>query len=230
MISGSVNFQSNIYRRFTVMSLEQNRLPEIVFGPFRSRIYHKIFFLTYHTYANNICNFISSFNTVMLFEKKHCVKFNKYTLPHAKKNFSFFVGFLLALLPKCPFCFIAFSSTFVLCDEAGTFTDTHTHSSTTTILLSTLFCAIALVSLFLNYRDSRIRYALLLVLAGSLIILLSVTKVGGLALYYSGVAFVFCGVWLNGNLLFFAGKIRTFFTKKSINQMLNFNDQSGKLE
>jgi len=40
----------------------------------------------------------------MLFEKKHCAKFNKYALPRAKNKSSFFPGLLLALLPKCPFC------------------------------------------------------------------------------------------------------------------------------
>ena len=156
----------------------------------------------------------------MLFEKKHCVKFNKYTLPGAKKKFSFFAGLLLALLPKCPFCFMAFSSTFILCDEAGTFTDTHTHSSSTTFLLSALFCGITFVGILFNYRDSRTRYALMLALAGSACILFSVAKGGGLALYYCGVAFIFYGVWLNGSLLFFVGKIRKYFSKNIRNQIV----------
>lgn len=60
----------------------------------------------------------------------------------------------------------------------------------------------------------------MLALAGSSCILFSVVKGGGLALYYSGVAFVFCGVWLNGNFLFFVGKIRVFFAKNSRNPIV----------
>lgn len=158
----------------------------------------------------------------MLFEKKHCVKSDKYNLPRCEKKLSFFAGILLALLPKCPLCFMAFSSTFVLCDEAGTFTDTHTHSSPTVLILSTLFCGITLVSMLFNYRDTRTKYALLLVLAGSACILYSVVEGGGLSLYYSGVACIFCGVWLNGSLLFFVRKLRKFFIKNNDNRMVEY--------
>lgn len=158
----------------------------------------------------------------MLFEKKHCVKSDKYNLPHGKKKLGLFAGLLLALLPKCPLCFMAFSSTFVLCDEAGTFTETHTHSSPTVLILSALFCGITLVSMFFNYRDTRTKYALLLVLAGSAFILYSVVAGGGLSLYYSGVVCIFFGVWLNGSLLFFVGKLRNFFIKNRGNRIVQF--------
>jgi hypothetical protein len=82
-------------------------------------------------------------------------------------------------------------------------------------LLSALFCGITLIGIFLNYRDSRTKYALLLALAGSACILFSVTKGGGLTLYYTGVAFIFFGVWLNGSLLFFVRKIRSLLIKNS---------------
>jgi hypothetical protein len=158
----------------------------------------------------------------MVVEKKHCRKLDKYTLPRDKKKISFFAGFMLLLLPKCPFCFMAFSSTFVLCDQAGTFTDTHTHSSSTTFLLSLLFCVITLASIIFNYRGNRTKYALLLALAGSSYILFSIAIGGGLALYYIGVAFIFSGVWLNGSLLFIVGKIRDFLFKNRGNRIVEF--------
>lgn len=149
----------------------------------------------------------------MLCESKHCVKYNKYHLPRDKKSISFFTGLLLIVLPKCPFCFIAYSSTFVLCSEAGTFTTTNAHSSSTTFLLSVLFCGITLAGIVFNYRDNRTRYSLLLALTGSACVLFSVAKSGGLALYYSGVLFIFFGVWLNGSLLFLFRKISGFFIR-----------------
>jgi hypothetical protein len=156
----------------------------------------------------------------MLFEKKHCVKFNKYVAGRAKKKFSFFAGLILALLPKCPFCFMAFSSTFVLCDQAGTFTDTHTHSSSTTFLLSSLFCGITFAGILFNYHDNRTKYALMLALAGSACIVFSVAMGGGLALYYCGVSFILFGVWLNGRFLFFVRKIRKYFFKDIRNPII----------
>lgn len=156
----------------------------------------------------------------MLFEKKHCTKFNKYVSPGAKKKFGFFAGILLALLPKCPFCFMAFSSTFILCDQAGTFTDTQAHSSSTTFLLSALFCTITFAGILFNYRDNKTKYALMLAVAGSACILFSIAMGGGLALYYCGVAFIFYGVWLNGSLLFFIRKFRKYFFKNIRNQIV----------
>jgi uncharacterized membrane protein len=156
----------------------------------------------------------------MLYKKKQCAKYHKYTLPRTKNKFNFFTGLMLVLLPKCPFCVMAFSSTFVLCGKAGTFTATHTHFSSTTFLLSAFFCAITIVSVLFNYRDSRTKYALLLALAGSSCILFSVAKGGGLALYYFGVLFIFFGVWLNGSLLFFVGKIRALLTKDGSNKIV----------
>lgn len=158
----------------------------------------------------------------MLCKEKYCAKFNKYSLPRDNKKIGLSSGLLLAILPKCPFCFMAFSSTVVLCGEAGTFTATDTHSSLTTFLLSVLFCGITLVSMLLNYHNNRTKFAMLLALAGSSFILFSVTKGGGFALYYCGVAVIFFAVWLNGSVRSFFGKIRTLFSKNTTNKIAQF--------
>lgn len=158
----------------------------------------------------------------MLCENKQCAKHSGVFRPPNKRGFGFFTGILLALLPKCPFCVMAFSSTFVLCGEAGTLITNHTQSSPTTILVSTVFCGIALAGILFNYRNKRTGYALLLALSGSACILISVAIGGGLALYYTGVVFIFCGVWLNGNLFFFVRKIRDLIIKNRIPANLEF--------
>ncbi|AEW01400.1 hypothetical protein Niako_5161 [Niastella koreensis GR20-10] len=56
---------------------------------------------------------------------------------------------------------------------------------------------------------------MLLALAGSFCISFSVTVGGGLVLYYSGVLFVFAGVWLNGSLLSFVVKVRALLGKNN---------------
>ncbi len=162
------------------------------------------------------------FDTVMRCEKKQCTAYNEITFTRTKKKLGFIAGLLLALLPKCPFCVMAFSSTFILCGEAGTFTTAHTYTSSTTFFLTLLFCGITLIGIVFNYHGNRTKYALLLALAGSLCILFSVARGGGLTLYYGGVLFVFAGVWLNGNLLFFVAKIRAFFSKDSGNKPVEF--------
>lgn len=114
---------------------------------------------------------------------------------------------LLVLLPKCPFCFVAYTSTVVLCGNGVSASSGHTFSSQVTLLIAVVFCCAAIAGILLNYRDKRTWYALLLATAGTLMIVYSVAVSGGMFLYYAGVAIVFAGVWLNGSLLYIAGKI-----------------------
>jgi CDP-diglyceride synthetase len=124
-----------------------------------------------------------------------------------KKQFGLLTTILLVLLPKCPFCLMAFSSTLILCGKAGSVSEmTHT-SSAPTILITSFFCFTALLSILFNYRDTRTKYALLLAAAGCFLIMYSVCVGGGLPLYYWGVIIVFIGGWLNASLLYIVKKI-----------------------
>jgi hypothetical protein len=140
--------------------------------------------------------------------------------PH-KRSFSVISGILLAFLPKCPFCFMAFTNTLILCGEGNSLTCQRTFSSSTTSLLSILFCSIILLSIILNYRDSRTKYAIALALIGSLFVILSVIKTGGLPLYYFGIIFIFGGVWLNASLLYFLRKIKENLPIREKQQLIN---------
>ena len=106
----------------------------------------------------------------------------------------------LVLLPKCPFCLMAFSSTVILCGKAGGVSEL-THTSVTTIFVTSFFCFLVLISILLNYRDVRTKYAFLLVATGCLLIMYSACIGGGLPFYYFGVILLFTGVWLNAGLL-----------------------------
>ncbi len=128
---------------------------------------------------------------------------------HGKKYIGLLTGILLALLPKCPFCFVAFSSTLILCGNAGGMA-TRTFSSPATLGFSIGFCLLTLISIILNYRDARTKYAIFLVVSGSCMVILSVTTGGGYAMYYGGILVIFTGVWLNASLLFFIQKIKTY--------------------
>ena len=104
------------YRRFNRMSSKPERSSiEMIVGPFLpSCIQEDILYS--NIYANNICNFSNPSCSIMLFEKKHCVRFNKFTLRPPKEKFGFFGP--CPGLPKCPFCLLAVSSTFILCCHA----------------------------------------------------------------------------------------------------------------
>ena len=134
-----------------------------------------------------------------------------------KGNAGLFTGILLALIPKCPFCFMAYSSTMMLCGKSGTLISKHSFTSSISILLTALFCLIALVCIIFNYRDARTKYAIAFAAAGSVLVIISVTVTGGLPLYYVGVFLVFICVWLNASLLYFMKKIKQGIGSSSSN-------------
>jgi hypothetical protein len=119
-------------------------------------------------------------------------------------------GILLAMLPKCPFCYMAFSGTLVLCGNGGGMF-TKTFCSLPTQIFSVTFCLLVLLFIFLNFGDKRTVYAIALAVAGSTMIFYSTTIAGGLILYYSGVVVIFSGVWLNASLLYFIARVRKYF-------------------
>ena len=137
---------------------------------------------------------------------KPCKK--KKIVSEGDKPVGLLTTIFLVLLPKCPFCLMAFTSTFILCGKAGGVSEmTDTSSSATTIFITSFFCVSVLLSIRLNYRDIRTKYALLIAATGCLLILFSVSVGGGLPLYYAGVLLVFFGVWLNASLLYIIRKI-----------------------
>ena len=138
-----------------------------------------------------------------------CKKNSKKVL--SQKQAGVVAGILLALLPKCPFCYMAFSGTLILCSNgSGMFT--RTFSSLPTQIFSVTFCLLILLFIILNFRDRRTLSAIALSVAGSAMVICSTTIAGGLMLYYSGVAVIFFGVWLNASLLYFIDRIRRLFT------------------
>jgi amino acid transporter len=124
-----------------------------------------------------------------------------------KKPVGLLATILLVLLPKCPFCLMAYSSTFILCGKGESATAETMHVSYNTVFIISFFCFAVLLSVILNYRDARTKYALVLAAAGCFFIIYSVCVGGGLPLYYSGVFLVAIGVWLNGSLLYVISKI-----------------------
>jgi cation transporter-like permease len=139
-------------------------------------------------------------------EKKYCANSNEFPKPREKKKFSFLAGLLLALLPKCPFCIMAFTSTAILCGKGTLIESQSTHQSLLTISLSAVCCLIIIASIGMNFRGTRTKYALCFASLGIVLILYSVISGGGQALYYLGVSVVFVAVWLNGSLIWLLRK------------------------
>ncbi len=107
---------------------------------------------------------------------------------------------LLALLPKCPFCIMAFTSTAMLCGEGVITTASRTHNSPLTIFITAILGLATLLAILFNRKGARIWYAMGLSVPGLAMILYSVIQNGGQQLYYAGIGLLFLGVWMNGSL------------------------------
>lgn len=148
---------------------------------------------------------------MQVIEKKNCQPCAKKNAP-PKKNYGVWAGLLLAVLPKCPFCIMAYSGTLMLCSKDAVTVSTHTNTSVITTILTSLFCLLSIFGIYFNKRGVRTLYALTMAMAGACMVMTSVLLYGGLGLYYGGVVFIFAGVWLNGSLLYFVHKAKHFFS------------------
>lgn len=124
-------------------------------------------------------------------------------------------GFLLLLIPKCPFCFMAFSSVMVFCGGKDVMYGSRTIFSATTIMLTAIFCLTALLSIIKYYRCGQGKYVLMLAIPGIIELILSVTLFGGLTLYYSGALMLMAGLLRNSGLWPFI-QMKLNFQKKLV--------------
>jgi hypothetical protein len=125
----------------------------------------------------------------------------------SKQGYGLMTGLLLALLPKCPFCVMAFTGTALLCGEGSVVEISRTHNSLLTIVITGVLCLVTCIGIALNRRGNRTLYALAIAAAGVAMIMFSVIRSGGQPLYYGGISIVFFAVWLNGSFLWFVRKI-----------------------
>lgn len=114
-----------------------------------------------------------------------------------KKGMGVLAGIILVVLPKCPFCVLAFSSTMVLCGKGDAAASTELHSSMPTLLITLFFCILTIATLLLGYKGRRTWYAVGLAVTGSTCIIISVLHGGGQSLYYTGVAIILAGIAFN---------------------------------
>ena len=121
---------------------------------------------------------------------------------------SLFGNILLVLMPKCSFCVLAYTSTMLLCTKDETLVASSRHASPITIAITALLCLYILGGVLLNRRGRRTRLAMAVVLSGMALMMTSVVRGGGEALYYSGNLLVFAGIWMNGSFLYVWRQLR----------------------
>lgn len=122
---------------------------------------------------------------------------------------SVFGAFFIALLPKCPFCIMAYSSAITLCSGKKLYEADPTWGSYVSIGLAIFTLAIIIY----NYKGFKTIAAAALVVIGSAFIFTSEFHTGEMMHYNFGASLLLLGVWLNANLMYF---VKKYFYKKEI--------------
>lgn len=115
---------------------------------------------------------------------------------------------VVALIPKCPFCVMAYSGAITLC-SGKKFLPEGTESS---LLIFWGLCLFVFVSILLNFRDKRTWMALAIAGLGAGLLLSSQYFLWDIVWYYTGVLLLLLGSWLNGSLYSIISK--NFFQNK----------------
>ena len=155
---------------------------------------------------------------------KQCKKCDTTEKVHTFRNSSFFSSILVILLPKCPFCIMAYSSAITVCGGQSIYMDANNWVSYIPLILS--FAILCLI--LLNHRGKRTWLAASVATLSISSILLSHQLVIAPVFYDLGGAGLLIAIWMNGSLLhfsdFLSGKLlklkNSFITpsKQRVNQ------------
>ncbi|MEZ4954140.1 MAG: hypothetical protein R2825_11240 [Saprospiraceae bacterium] len=127
-------------------------------------------------------------------------------------------GVVIALLPKCPFCIMAYSSAITLCSGAKIYD----HNPTWVSYISIVLAALTFFLILWNYKGRRTIASAAMILTGSYFILDSELRTGDFENYYWGVGSLLFGVWVNGSFGYF---YRKYFGKESKASSLKTTNQ-----
>ncbi len=136
--------------------------------------------------------------------KHHCGRSGKCAYRNNRKSsvLTVFGAAIIAILPKCPLCALAYSSAITMCSGATLYE----HNTNWTSYISLTLCMLTIGLVLWNYKGYRTILAVLTILAGSLFIMHTEFISGNVTNYYTGSVIVFFGVWLNGSFWHFARK------------------------
>ena len=132
-------------------------------------------------------------------KSNQCGCTTKKTKKEKKSISPLFTGVMIAILPKCPYCILAYSSAITMC--SGTKLYSHTPGWTSYLLLG--LAGLTLLLILMNYKGKRTIAAAALAATGSLLMLASQFYTFDINHYYIGTFLLLFGVWVNASFRFF---------------------------
>jgi len=119
-----------------------------------------------------------------------------------KYNFSWLPAIIIAFLPKCPLCIMAYSGAVSMCTGTKYFPNADVYSGYIIVSLS----LVVLLGIFLNRKGLRTWIAASIASVGILLLTISQFIYLSESLYYLASATLFFGIWFNGSFGYFYKK------------------------
>jgi hypothetical protein len=126
--------------------------------------------------------------------RKICVCKKEHQQNTKTSKASYLLGFLIAILPKCPFCAFGYSAVLTMCSGKNL----HAYTPSSFSLLPIILALIIIASLIWNFKGRISYYAIATAVLGTALIAYTELQTGNETLYYIGVSILFISVLLNG--------------------------------
>lgn len=126
---------------------------------------------------------------------------------------SWIPGIFIAILPKCPFCLMAYSGAVTLCSGNTLYPNAGSYA----IYLTAILSVFVLLIIAFNYKGRRTIVSFTLALFGMLLLLTSQFIIIDQVLYYIGAAILLFGIWYNGSFFYFYKKYKYSIRDRFLN-------------
>ena len=143
---------------------------------------------------------------------KVCTKCKSQSKLNTALQPSFLGSLLIVIIPKCPFCVMAYSSAITMCGGKSLYLAQNNWISYVPLLLSLVIIYI----LVKNYKDQRTLMAIGLAVSGSTLLVLVHQTIVGPVFYNLGAILLFSAIWLNGSLLSFISQTRKWVKNQKL--------------
>lgn len=130
-------------------------------------------------------------------QESRCMGCDEVALPEKQRSgqwYSTVLSFVVLLLPKCPFCVVAYTSSMAICG-APSLTEHHTDWGAWLAIGLAVLC---IGSIARNYRGPGTRTAIVMALSGMSLLVAGLFIPNAMSWYYAGAALLFLSSFYNG--------------------------------